>query len=96
MYASRLVNVLNTYERNFHNAYITWYDNDLDNFLEPDYNPLSIVEDVPELDWHKSEKTCPDYLVMTDGSVLAIDSMGVWRSYKSMARVATKELNEDL
>ena len=80
-YATRLVTVLNRYERGYHSAYITWYENNLDEFLEPDYNPLWILEGSPEVDWQRSEKTCPDYLMMRDGSVLSVDSMGIWRPY---------------
>jgi len=86
MMASRLTALLNKYERNYNNAYVTWYEEKFDNFLEPQYNPEWILEGSPEIDWYKTSKHPSGVFVMKDGSVAVSDSLGVWHADYQYAR----------
>ena len=82
MQAKNLIQLLNKFERNFQNAYVTWYENDLPPELEPQYDPTWILEGSPEINWHTSRQfTNREKFVMVDGSVLSVDSRGHWNAY---------------
>jgi len=80
MMASRLTTLLNKYERNYNHAYVTWYENGLDEFVEPDYNPAWILEGSPEVDWYRSMKSYPNAFIMRDGSIVTTNILGIWQA----------------
>lgn len=83
MMANRLITLLNRYERNYASAYVTWYEEKLDNFLEPEYNPLWILESSPEVNWKATSAKFPEKILMVDGSVATISCSGIWTAHSN-------------
>ena len=78
MLATNLVTILDRFERNFHSAYVTWYEKGLDNFLEPCYTPDYILDGSPEVDWTRSRTVAPNMFIMRDGSAVMVSPSGKW------------------
>jgi hypothetical protein len=84
MQATTFTSVLNEYERSHNAAYCQWYENNLPDFLEPDYEPDLLLRKNTYVDWNlttANRRLGRDVFYAKDGSVAQLTETGRWAAF---------------